>query len=78
MCQILNLPDIRPAGYPADLKTGYRISYLVFWKEKNVKSPVAKCFRCCQLLKVIGTGPGYENYLEMSSGLRCSSLTYLA
>jgi len=26
MCQILNLPDIRPAGYPADLKAGDRIS----------------------------------------------------
>jgi len=26
VCRILNLPDIRSAGYPADLQAGYRIS----------------------------------------------------
>jgi hypothetical protein len=30
MHRIMILPDIQPAGYPANLKAGYRISSLIF------------------------------------------------
>jgi len=64
MCQILNLPDIQPAGYPADLKKQIPVPVPGY--------PAMSGYQCsgssCQVIKVLpvledtGSGYGYENY----------------